>query len=167
MMVKARMRRRARSPRTWIALLLLLSPSLSGAAPPVDASFASTPDAPVSDGARRGHIRNGNIHIGRIFFSPAERRQRYADKTPSAEPGANHAPRGGRVEVNGAVSSSTQGRAVWVNGTAIENSAKPKSAWTDRQGNVWLRDDRHPPRLVRPGQAMYPTSGAIEDLLPP
>jgi len=140
---------------------------LSGAAPPLDASLlASIPDAPVSDGARPRHIRNVNIHIGRIFFSPAERRQRYADKTPSAEPGATHTPRGGRLEVNGAVSSSTQGRAVWVNGTAIENSAKPKSAWTDRQGNVWLRDDRHPPRLVRPGQAMDPTSGAIEDLLP-
>jgi hypothetical protein len=70
------------------------------------------------------------------------------------------------LEINGAVSSSTQGRAVWVNGAAIENSAKFKPAWTDGAGNVWLRDDRRTPRLVRPGQAMDPTSGVIEDLLP-
>jgi hypothetical protein len=70
------------------------------------------------------------------------------------------------LEINGAISSSAQGRAVWVNGTAIENSAKFKSAWTDRAGSVWLRDDRRAPRLVRPGQAIDPASGAIEDLLP-
>jgi len=157
------MRRRARKVWPWLALLLLLSPSLSGAAPPPD---ASTADAPGTDSARRTHIRNGSVHIGRIFFSPAQRRQRYAEKTPAAEPGSNHTPRGGRLEINGAVSSSTQGRAVWVNGTAIENSAKIKSAWTDSEGRVWLRDDRHPPRRVRPGQALDPTSGAIEDLLP-
>jgi hypothetical protein len=70
------------------------------------------------------------------------------------------------LEINGAISSSTQGRAVWVNGTAIENSAKFKSAWTDRAGGVWLRDYRRAPRLLRPGQALDPASGAIEDLLP-
>jgi hypothetical protein len=164
MSVNTRMRRRARKGWPWLALSLLLLPSLGGATPPVD---AATADAPASDGVRRGHIKSGHVHIGRIFFSPAQRRQRYADKTPAANLSANSAPRDGRLQINGAVSSSTQGRAVWVNGSAIENSAQLKSAWTDRGGSVWLRDDRHLPRLVRPGQAMDPTSGAIEDLLPP
>ena len=184
MTVIARMRPRARSRWPWLTLLLVLSPCWSGAAPPADAPpfnssalsapsldtslrDASIADAPVSREVRRKRTRNVNSHIGRIFFSPAERRQRYADNTPAADPGANHAPRGGRLEINGAVSSSTQGRAVWVNGTAIENSAKIKPAWTDRAGSVWLRDEGHTPRQVRPGQAMDPTSGAVEDLLPP
>jgi hypothetical protein len=143
----------------WLALLLLLSPALCGAAPPVDASL---PNAAPLNTAPRSKIR-----IGRIFFSPAERRHRYADKAPPADaPSARNA-RAERLEINGAISSSTQGRAVWVNGTAIENSAKFKSAWTDRAGSVWLRDDQRAPRLVRPGQAIDPASGAVEDLLPP
>jgi hypothetical protein len=155
----ARLCRRARSRWPLLALWVALSPTLSGAAPPVDAS--------PSDGARRMHARSGNIRIGRIFFSPAERRHRHADKTPATDaPSTAHAARGERLEINGAVSSSTQGRAVWVNGTAIENSAQFKSAWTDRAGSVWLRDDRGAPRLMRPGQAINPANGAIEDLLP-
>lgn len=100
------------------------------------------------------------------FFSPAERRHRYADKTPATDAPSAGTARAERLEINGAISSSTQGRAVWVNGTAIENSARFKSAWTDRAGSVWLRDDRRAPRLVRPGQAIDPASGAIQDLLP-
>ena len=142
----------------WLALLMVLSPALCGAAPPVDASNVS-PRSPVP--------RSGKIHIGRIFFSPAERRHRYADKTPATDASSTaRIARAERLEINGAISSSTQGRAVWVNGIAIENSAKFKSAWTDRAGGVWLRDDRRAPRLVRPGQAIDPASGAIEDLLP-
>jgi hypothetical protein len=182
MTVNARILPRARNRWPWLALLLVLSPSLGGAAPPVDAAppnasapnapslntsqrDASIPEAPASGDVRRKRIRNVTGHIGRIFFSPAERRQRHAD-TPASDPGGNNAPRGGRLEINGAVSSSTRGRAVWVNGTAIENSATVKPAWTDRGGSVWLRDDGHTPRQVRPGQAMDPTSGAIQDLLP-
>jgi hypothetical protein len=152
--------RRVRGPWPWLALLVVLSPALCGAAPPADVSSpnASPPSTvPVS----------GKVRIGRIFFSPAERRHRYADKTPATDaPDTARAARAERLEINGAISSSTQGRAVWVNGTAIENSAKFKSAWTDRAGSVWLRDDRRTPRRVRPGQAIDPASGAIEDLLP-
>jgi hypothetical protein len=139
---------------------MALSPTLSGAAP-----HDVLPS--LSDGAPRTHAGSGKIRIGRIFFSPAERRHRYAAKTPAADAhSAERTVRSERLEINGAISSSTQGRAVWVNGTAIENSAKFKSAWTDRAGSVWLRDDRRAPRLVRPGQAMDPANGAIEDLLP-
>jgi hypothetical protein len=151
--------RRARGPRPWLALLVVLLPAVCGAAPPAD---ASSPDAsPPSTVPGSGKVR-----IGRIFFSPAERRHRYADKTPATDaPGTARAAHADRLEINGAISSSAQGRAVWVNGTAIENSAKFKSAWTDRAGSVWLRAGRAP-RLVRPGQAIDPASGAIEDLLP-
>jgi hypothetical protein len=175
---KTRFCRRARRCWPWLALLVMLSPAFGGAAPPIDVSLpnaaplnrtreALPTDVFLSDGARRVHARSGRIRIGRIFFSPAERRHRYADKTPATgAPSTGHAARGERLEINGSVSSSTQGRAVWVNGTPIENSSKFKPAWTDRAGNVWLRDDRRTPRLVRPGQSIDPASGAIEDLLP-
>ncbi len=143
----------------WLALLVALSPALCEAAPPVDASLHDAP-------SRSTVQRSGKIRIGRIFFSPAERRHRYADKTPATDAPSAGTARAERLEINGAISSSTQGRAVWVNGTAIENSARFKSAWTDRAGSVWLRDDRRAPRLVRPGQAIDPASGAIQDLLP-
>ena len=144
----------------WLTLLLALAPALSGAAPPLD--------IPPLDGAQSTHARSGKTRIGRIFFSPAERHHRYAEKARPATdaPGANHTPRRARLVINGAVSSSTQGRAVWVNGTEIENSATPKSAWTLRDGSVWLRDKQLIPHPVRPGQAIDPASGAIEDLLP-
>lgn len=160
MTAKARPCRHARGPWPWLALLVVLSPAVCGAAPPAD---ASSPNA-AQPGTLPG---SGKVRIGRIFFSPAERRHRYADKTPATDvPGTARAARANRLEINGAISSSAQGRAVWVNGTAIENSAKFKSAWTDRAGSVWLRDDQRAPRLVRPGQAIDPASGAIEDLLP-
>ena len=169
---------RARTRRLLPALLLVLSPTLSGAAPPVD---VSPPDASQSnrspretlpndafstDVARRTPASSGKIRIGRIFFSPAERRHR-SDQTPATDaPSTARAAHSERLEINGAVSSNKQGRAVWVNGAVIENSAKFKSAWTDRASGVWLRDARGAPRQMRPGQAIDPASGAIEDLLP-
>jgi hypothetical protein len=164
---KARLCCRARNRWPLLSLLMALSPTFSSAAPPRDEPREISPIAPLFDGAPRTHARNGKTRIGRIFFSPAERRLRYANKTPATDaPSTTHAARDERVEINGAVSSSSQGRAVWVNGAAIENSAQFKSAWTDREGNVWLRDDRRTPRLVRPGQAINPATGAIKDLLP-
>lgn len=162
--------------RNWplLGLWALLSPALSCAAPPVDVSAADVsastpPEAPtsgswLSDDARRAQATSGKIRIGRIFFSPAERRHRRAEKTPVSEASVpSRAAHAERMVVNGAVSSNTQGRAVWINGTAVENSA---SVWTDRAGRVWLRDDTKTPRLARPGQAINPATGAMEDLLP-
>jgi hypothetical protein len=83
-----------------------------------------------------------------------------------AAPGSRRTPARNRLVVNGALSSSTQGRAVWVNGKAIENSVRDKSAWTDRNGNVWLVNGEQGIRLIRPGQSID-RSGVIEDLLPP
>jgi hypothetical protein len=153
-----------------LALLAALAPASSGAAPPLDVPVldATVPQAQLSDEKQRPRARSGKTRIGRIFFSPAERRRRQAARQHPATDAlsADDTPRRGRLVIDGAVSSSTQGRAVWVNGTAIENSAKPKSAWTDSAGTVWLRDDRLIPRVVRPGQAIDPASGAIDDLLP-
>jgi hypothetical protein len=128
------------------------------------------------DGAGRQHAFIAKPRIGRIFFSPAERRSRHssgaltatsveAPATPAA-PTSNRSPGRDRLVVNGALSSSTQGRAVWVNGRAVENSERDKSAWTDRNGNVWLVNGDHGVRLIRPGQSID-RSGVIEDLLPP
>jgi hypothetical protein len=137
------------------ALLFVLVPMMSSAAPPTERAHVSQGAAPA-----------GKPRIGRIFFSPEERRHR-SDKTPTADaPLAAETSRIERLVVNGAVSSSTRGRAVWVNGVPIDNSSSLKAAWTDRSGRVWLRDDRHIPRRVQPGQAIDPTNGAIEDLLP-
>jgi hypothetical protein len=153
-----------------LALLSAFVPALSGAVPPLDvpALGATAPQASVPDGAHLPRAGNGKTRIGRIFFSPAERRRRHAEREhPATEAvSANAIPRRERLVIDGAVSSSTAGRAVWVNGTAIENSANPKSAWTDSTGTVWLRDDRRIPRVVRPGQAIDPASGAMDDLLP-
>jgi hypothetical protein len=166
-----------------LALLVALVPAMSGAAPPPD--DVPRPKALASDSALAGNsaqainrvqainsAQAGNsapaakIRIGRIFFSPAERRHRYADKSaPAAGPDTSDTAGAERLAVNGAISSSTQGRAVWVNGVAIANSAK-STAWTDSSGRVWLRDDRHMPHRVQPGQAIDPASGAVDDLLP-
>jgi hypothetical protein len=71
-----------------------------------------------------------------------------------------------RLHVNGALSSSTQGRAVWINGAAVDgNSAGSKSAWTDRNGNIWVTNGAQGTRLIRAGQSLD-RSGAIKDLLP-
>jgi hypothetical protein len=170
MTVDSNLRRRTLRRALWSALLVALVPALTGAAPPLDAAPLDAPPtaAALADGARQPRARSGNARIGRVFFSPAERqRRRSAKDHPATDaPNTNDLERRQRWVINGAVSSSTQGRAVWVNGAAIENSDKLKSVWTDRGGTVWLRDDRRIPRRVRPGQAIDPASGAIQDLLP-
>jgi hypothetical protein len=134
-----------------LLLILALVPISSGASPPAD----------------RPRTAAGKPQIGRIFFSPSQRRHRDEDKSPATETSNSAAPaNSARLLVNGAVSSSAQGRAVWVNGAPIENSAKPNSAWTDRSGNVWLRDEQRVTRRVQPGQTVDVFSGAVEDLLP-
>jgi hypothetical protein len=55
---------------------------------------------------------------------------------------------------------------VWVNGTAVADSARDKSAWTDRNGNVWLMNGTEGTHLIKPGQSID-RNGVIEDLLPP
>jgi hypothetical protein len=133
--------------------MLLLLPMIGGATEPRERA------APHSAASRP--------RIGRIFFSPAERRLRREGKPNAAEatPETAVIARSPRLLVNGAVSSSTRGRAVWVNGAAVENSPN-RAAWTDKDGNIWLRDDGQRARLIRPGQAIDRSSGAIEDLLP-
>jgi hypothetical protein len=149
-----------------LALLLGLVQAMSGAAAAPDS--AQSPNAPASKSTPASEsLPAAKIRIGRIFFSPAERRHRYADKATPTDgvPDTRDTAGAERLAVNGAISSSTQGRAVWVNGVAIANSAK-STAWTDSSGRVWLRDDRHRLHRVQPGQAIDPASGAVEDLLP-
>ena len=147
------MRTHARRPnaraRSWLALAFLLSTAVADAAEPVDTGPVARP------------------RIGRIFFSPAERRSRHRDglaATPAVPTGSGAAPRERRI-VNGALSSGTRGRAVWVDGAAVEDSARDKSAWTDRNGNVWLMNGTQGTHLVKPGQSID-RNGVIEDLLP-
>ncbi len=159
---------------SWLALALLLTAAVAGAAEPAGTVPVST--EPVSratesiDGADRPQALTARPRIGRIFFSPAERRSQHrgglaSGPTPAAPIGSGRALRDRRV-VNGALSSSSQGRAVWVNGTAVEDSARDKSAWTDRNGNVWLMNGTQGTHLVKPGQSID-RNGVIEDLLPP
>ena len=129
-----------------LALSLMFAPAVIGAAEPAESGHA----APVKP------------RIGRIFFSPAERRSAHGaalGATSSAVAPSE------RFTVNGAVNSSTRSRAVWINGVPIEDSAAKKSAWTDRNGNVWFHTDALGTRLIRPGQSID-RRGAIEDLLP-
>jgi hypothetical protein len=44
--------------------------------------------------------------------------------------------------------------------------ARDKSAWTDRNGNVWLMNGTEGTHLIKPGQSID-RNGVIEDLLPP
>jgi hypothetical protein len=159
-------RRKACRLRSWIALALSLAAAGAGASEPVDPQ-ADASARPVSQAVK------AKLRIGRIFFSPAERRNRHdgglaaapAAPTSGARGSGSIAPRKRQV-VNGALSSSSRGRAVWVNGVAIENSDRDKSAWTDRNGNVWLMNGSQGTRLIRPGQSID-RNGVIEDLLPP
>jgi hypothetical protein len=177
--------------RPWLAVALLFAATVVGATEPMGGAAESVGSAaePVAritepvgtaaepvDGAGRQHTFNAKPRIGRIFFSPAERRSRHSGGAPvatsasmpevPAAPSSSRIPARQRLVVNGALSSSTQGRAVWVNGRAVENSAEDKSAWTDRNGNVWLVNGDQGIRLLRPGQSID-RSGVIEDLLPP
>ena len=153
--------------RSWLALALLLTATVAGATEPVGGDLVSRATESI-DGARP-HALAARPRIGRIFFSPAER-ARHRDglaATPmsAAASGSGPAPRERRI-VNGALSSGTQGRAVWVNGTAVEDSARDKAAWTDRNGNVWLMNGTEGTHLIKPGQSID-RNGVIEDLLPP
>jgi hypothetical protein len=140
-MATARLCRLTPQQTLCFALIFALAPIITGAAP-------------------------RKPQIGRIFFSPAERRHQSDKVMTAGSQRAANSSRAERLAVNGAVSSSTKGRAVWVNGVPIENSAGLRSAWTDSSGRVWLRDDRNIPRRIQTGQAIDPTSGVIEDLLP-
>ncbi len=153
----SRLRRHSPRPKLALALAVVLAGTVClGIAPP---------------GHAEEHASVAKPPIGRIFFSPAERRNRRgaelaATSSPAADAriGGRLVP-GKRLVVNGALSSSTQGRAVWVNGAVVENSAHDKPAWTDRNGNVWLINQDHKTRLIRPGQSIR--QGLVEDLLPP
>jgi hypothetical protein len=145
---------------SWLALPLLFTATVAGATEPVGRATESI------DGAARPHALAAKPRIGRIFFSPAERRSRHDGTATSATPIGNRIEPRERLVVNGALSSSSQGRAVWVNGMAVENSARDKSAWTDRNGNVWLINGTEGTHLIRPGQSID-RHGVIEDLLPP
>jgi hypothetical protein len=143
---------------TWFAVSLLLIPPFGRASEP--AVSAVRVERPQASTARP--------RIGRIFFSPAERRTRRAagSGATSSPPAATSVAPRVRLYVNGALSSSTHGRAVWINGAAVDdNSAGSKSAWTDRNGNIWLTNETQGTRLIRAGQSLD-RSGAIEDLLP-
>jgi hypothetical protein len=159
--------RRPNAPaRSWLALALSLAAAVAGATEPVGTELVSRATESI-DGARP-HALAARPRIGRIFFSPAERRGHHRDglaTTPATSIGSGPAPRERRI-VNGALSSGTQGRAVWVNGAAVEDSARDKSAWTDRNGNVWLMNGTEGTHLIKPGQSID-RNGVIEDLLPP
>jgi hypothetical protein len=159
--------------RSWLALALLLTATVAEATEAVATELVGgTPPpsrAAESISGARPHALAARPRIGRIFFSPAERarhRDGLAATPMSAASSGNGPPRGERRIVNGALSSGTQGRAVWVNGTAVEDSARDKSAWTDRNGNVWLMNGAQGTHLIKPGQSID-RNGVIEDLLPP
>jgi hypothetical protein len=147
---------------SWLALVLLLTATLADATEPASRAAESIDGAPP-------HALAARPRIGRIFFSPAERRSHHRDglaATAATSSGGGPAVRRERRIVNGALSSSTQGRAVWVNGSTVENTARDRSAWTDRNGNVWLMNGTEGTHLIKPGQSID-RNGVIEDLLPP
>jgi hypothetical protein len=158
--------------RFWLAPALLLAAAVTGATEsvgtqPVGTELVSRSTESIS--GARPHALAARPRIGRIFFSPAER-ARHRDglaATPMSAASSGSGPaRPERRIVNGALSSGTQGRAVWVNGAAVEDSARDKSAWADRNGNVWLMNGTEGTHLVKPGQSID-RNGVIEDLLPP
>ena len=148
----------------WLAIVLSLTAAAATATETVGGAAES-----IDDAARLPAVA-AKPRIGRIFFSPAERARRggglAAGPGPAALTGGTHAVVRQRRVVNGALSSGTEGRVVWVNGTAVENSVRDKSAWTDRNGNVWLMNGTQGTHLVKPGQSID-RNGVIEDLLPP
>jgi len=150
--------------RSWLALAFLLTATVAEATEPVGTEPVSRAARPI-DGAARPPAFAATARIGRIFFSPAERRSRRGGVLAATPMGSAPAVRERRV-VNGALRSGTEGRAVWVDGAAVEDSARDKSAWTDRNGNVWLMNGMQGTHLVKPGQSID-RNGVIEDLLPP
>jgi hypothetical protein len=165
------MRNRTHRPKLlaspWPVLGLLLIAAVADATEPVGTEPVERAAESI-DNAARPHALAARPRIGRIFFSPAERRSHHRDAvaaTPTTPMGTGPAPDERRV-VNGALSSGAHGRVVWVNGTAVEDSARDKSAWTDRNGNVWLMNGAQGSHLIKPGQSID-RNGVIEDLLPP
>ena len=160
--------RRKPLARSLLALVLLLTATVADATEPLGTEPVGTEPASRAaesiDGARP-HALAARPRIGRIFFSPAERRSHHRDGLAATAIGSGPARRERRI-VNGALSSSTQGRAVWVNGATVENAARDRSAWTDRNGNVWLMNGIEGTHLIKPGQSID-RNGVIEDLLPP
>jgi hypothetical protein len=162
MRVHRQRRCKALRARSWLGPVLLLTATLAGAAEPVSHATESI------DAAARPRALAAKPRIGRLFFSPAERRTRHNGglaATPATPIGNRIEPRE-RLVVNGALRVSGQGRTVWVNGAAVENSARDKTAWTDRNGNVWLINGTEGTHLLRPGQSID-RNGVIDDLLPP
>jgi hypothetical protein len=152
--------------RSLLALALLLVAAFAEAAEPGATPPPGRAAEPIS--GARPHALAARPRIGRIFFSPAERarhRGGLAALMSAASSGSGPAVRRERRIVNGALSSGTHGRAVWVDGTAVEDSARDKSAWTDRNGNVWLMNGAQGTHLIKPGQSID-RNGVIEDLLP-
>jgi hypothetical protein len=152
--------------RSWLALAmaLLLTATAADATEPVGAEPAGRAAESI-DGSTRPHAPAARPRIGRIFFSPAQRHSHRRDGLAATAIGSGSARRERRI-VNGALSSNTQGRAVWVNGATVEDSARDRSAWTDRNGNVWLMNGTEGTHLIKPGQSID-RNGVIEDLLPP
>jgi hypothetical protein len=168
-----------RSPRSrlWLAALagtvgVAIAPLGNAAEPASAASDSISRDNRPINAAGQALAFSAKPRIGRIFFSPTERRRRRSlelEVTP-AESAAPATIRGGnlsseRVVVNGALSSGAHGRAVWVNGKVVENSVRNKSAWTDRNGNVWVINQDHTTRLILPGQSIN-RFGVVQDLVP-
>jgi hypothetical protein len=127
--------------------------------------FAAVVDkaAEPADGAHSPRAAVTRPPLGRIFFSPAERRA--ARSPPAAARSAASIAQSDSFSVDGAVSSSARGRAVWINGVPIENSVVKKTAWTDAKGNIWFKTEALGTHAMRPGQTIDQT-GKIEDLLP-
>jgi hypothetical protein len=139
----------------WLALSLALIPAVSGATEPaLQTEHAVAPTA--------------KPRIGRIFFSPAERRGRHTSElgTAPATTSADRTASSERLVVNGALSSPAEARAVWINGATVDESSHDKKAWTDRNGNVWVNLGARGTHRVQPGQSIDHSSGAIDDLLP-
>ncbi len=136
-----------------LMLALVFGASLGHAADPLE--VARLPAAPA---VKRS--------IGRVFFTPAERRRHGVALAVTRVAPGDASREHQRLTVNGVLSSGTQGRTVWVNGAAVASSARRPSAWSDRNGNIWLTDADQRTHLIKPGQSID-RNGAIEDLLPP
>jgi hypothetical protein len=136
------------------ACALVLVPAVGGANEPVE---RTQPSSTVT-----------KSRVGRIFFTPDQRRIRRAGARAaggSTAMAAKRAPRS-RLLVNGAVSSGSRAAAVWVNGEPVESSGLNGPIHSDRDGNVWVSDGFQKGVLVRPGESIGP-GGVVLDLLPP
>src|SRR5260221_3261593 len=84
--------------RWWLAAALLLSATVADATDPVGTVPVGRAGESIS--GARPHALTANPHIGRIFFSPAERRDRHPEclaATPTAPIGTAPVPRDRRL----------------------------------------------------------------------